>query len=86
MSVLGELNVDRVMITDGEGRALYDSFVQRPVEGDYVLVREVADALAGQDVFYSRYTDGMLISHAALPIMSYDIKWNLNFICVPMRI
>ena len=73
MSVLGELNVDRVMITDGEGRALYDSFVQRPVEGDYVLVREVADALAGQDVFYSRYTDGMLISHAALPIMSYDI-------------
>ena len=72
MSVLGELNVARVIITDGEGKALYDSLTQRSAQGSYVLFRETAEALAGRDVFFCRYTDGILVSHAAQPIMPYD--------------
>ena len=71
ISVLGDLNVSRVVITDGEGRALYDSLAQRSAVGQYVLLREAAEALAGQDVFYCSYADGLLISQAAAPIMLY---------------
>ena len=72
ISVLGDLNVARVVITDGEGLALYDSLTRRSAIGQYVLLREVAEALRGQDVIYSEYRDGQLISHAAMPIMPYD--------------
>ena len=71
MSVLGELNVARVVITDGEGKALYDSLDQQSAQGRYVLLREVSESLAGKDVIYCRYTDGLLESHAALPVMVY---------------
>ena len=54
MSVLGELNVARVVITDGEGKALYDSLDQQSAQGRYVLLREVSESLAGKDVIYCR--------------------------------
>ena len=72
ISVLGELNVARVVITDGEGRSLYDSLTKRSSVGQYVLLRETAEALRGQDVMYSEYREGQLISHAAMPIMAYN--------------
>ena len=71
MTILGELNVARVVITDREGKALYDSLSQRSAVGQYVLMREAAEALTGQDVVYCQYADGLLTSHAAMPIMSY---------------
>ena len=37
-----------------------------------MLLREVADALHAQNVIYCRYEDGMLVSHAAMPIMAYN--------------
>ena len=72
ISVLGDLNVTRVLIVDGEGCALYDSLTQRSAVGKFVLLREVAEAMAGQNVFYSRYADGLLTSYAAVPIYLYD--------------
>ena len=72
MSVLGDLNVARVVITDGTGKSLYDSLARRSSLGKYVLLRETAEALSGWDVFFCRYEDGILISHAAVPIMAYD--------------
>lgn len=71
ITVLGDLNVSRLVITDGEGRALYDSLTQRPAVGQFVLLREVTEALAGQDVFYCSYAAGQLLSQAAAPIMLY---------------
>jgi len=71
ISVLGDLNVARVVVTDGEGKSLYDSLTKRSSVGQYVLLRETAEALRGQDVIYSEYLDGQLISHAAMPIMAY---------------
>ena len=72
ISVLGDLNVSRVLVTDGEGKGLYDSLTKRSCVGQFVLLREVTTSLSGNDVFYSRYSDGVLESHAALPIMAYD--------------
>ena len=72
ISVLGDLNVARVVITDNEGLALYDSLTKRPAVGQYVLLREVADALHGNNVIYCLYDEGMLVSHTAMPIMAHS--------------
>lgn len=71
ISVLGELNVERVIVTDAAGLALYDSKTQQSAAGKQVLFREVMTALDGQDVLYCRYTDSALVSHGAMPIMQY---------------
>lgn len=71
ISVLGDLNVARVVITDGEGKVLYDSLDQRSAVGRYFLVEETVLALEGQNVFLCRYDNGQLESHAAMPIMAY---------------
>jgi len=71
MSVLGDLNASRVIITDDSGVALYDSLTQRSAVGKYVLLRETTEALRGQDVVYCRYADGVLVGHAASPITHY---------------
>lgn len=72
MSVLGNFNVARIIITDAEGFALYDSLTQRPAEGQFVLLKETTEALNGNDVFYCHYESALLISRAAVPIMSYE--------------
>ena len=72
ITVLGDLNVSRVIVTDGEGRALYDSLTSRTAEGKYVLLQEVSQALSCQDVLYYRYEDGLLVCRAAMPIVLYD--------------
>ncbi len=71
LSALGDLNASRVLVTDGEGRALYDSSSHHSAEGKYILWEEVRQALNVQDVCYCRYEDGRLISNAAVPIMVY---------------
>lgn len=71
MSVLGELNVSRVIITDGEGEAIYDSLRKRSCVGKLLLLPEVTSALSGNDVAYCKYADGEVICHAAVPIMFY---------------
>lgn len=71
ISVLGDLNVARIVITDGEGKVLYDSLDQRSAVGRYFLVQETVLALGGQNVFICRYDSGQLESHAAMPIMAY---------------
>ncbi len=68
MSALGEMNVSRVIVTNAEGLALYDSLTQRSCEGQYVLLQEVVSALWGNDVVYCTYAGGVLESHGAMPI------------------
>lgn len=66
ISVLGEMNVDRVLITDGAGLALYDS-AQEAED----LPAETASAYEGNDVVYCHYDDGVLFGYAAAPIVQY---------------
>ena len=75
ISVLGDLNVNRVLITDGAGVILYDSDAGDESEdtalGQYALLRPVAEALDGNNVFYCRYASGLLMSYAAAPVYLY---------------
>ncbi len=75
ISVLGDLNVNRVLITDGAGVILYDSDADDASEetalGQFALLRPVAEALDGNNVFYCRYASGLLMSYAAAPVYLY---------------
>ena len=76
ISVLGDLNVNRVLITDGAGVILYDFRRRRRVPrirpwGSMPCLRPVAEALDGNNVFYCRYASGLLMSYAAAPVYLY---------------
>lgn len=66
---MASLKVTRLIITDQHALVLYDSLNSQP-EG-YALLPEILRAMEGNDVFYSRYHDGVMLSHAATPIVSY---------------
>ncbi|MBR4289064.1 MAG: HAMP domain-containing histidine kinase [Oscillospiraceae bacterium] len=63
------LKVTRLIITDQSAMVLYDSVNAEP--GYYALFPEILCAMEGNDVFFSRYHDGVIQSHAATPIVSY---------------
>ena len=73
VSQMGSFRVTRLIITDHNGLALYDSMIADSTVGTYVLLPEVVQALAGSgyDVFSWRYHDGAMQSNAATPILSY---------------
>ena len=52
ISVLGDINVSRLLITDAEGKVLYDSSINQNAVGKYALLEAVAQALGGNDVFH----------------------------------
>ena len=64
------LRVTRLIITDKNGLALYDSY-KNSQQNKLMLLPEIVQALDGNDVFSSNYHDGALQSRAATPIISY---------------
>ena len=64
------LRVTRLIITDRNGIALYDSR-EDGQPNKLMLLPEIVQALDGNDVFSSNYHDGALQSRAATPIVSY---------------
>ena len=72
VSQMGSLRVNRLIITDQSGIAVYDDLGGSNAVGTYVLLPEVVSALECNDVFsWQYYSDGIMYSHAATPIMSY---------------
>lgn len=69
---IGNLNATRVLITDEVGLVVYDTMEENSAQGHYALLQEVVLALEGNDVFYSRYEEGSLISCAATPVLQGD--------------
>ena len=65
---IGSLKVHRLIITDHTGLTIYDSS-QSPSR--YTLLPEIICAMEGNDVFSCRYQDGVIQSHAAVPVISY---------------
>ena len=61
----------RVVIADQTGLVLYDSDTHIQAQQQFLLVPEVIQALDGNDVFSWYYHDGIMISYAASPIVSY---------------
>ena len=66
-----DLNVSRLIITDQNGQAIYDSLSNLSIVGRYVLFPEIITALEGNDVFYWNYHDGAMQSNAATPVYAY---------------
>lgn len=71
ISKIGSLRVTRIIITDHNGVAIYDSLESESSLGKYIILPEVTQALSGNDIFSWTYRDGIMRSHAATPIMSY---------------
>ena len=65
------LKYTRLLVTDLTGNAVYDS--TGAALGRYVLLPEIVDALAGNDVYFWEYGEGVTKSHAACPIVSHGI-------------
>ena len=68
MAVLEDNGLGRILVTDLNGRILYDS-EQETDEVRYALLQEIVYALGGRDVFHSSYHDGAFRSTAAAPVM-----------------
>ncbi len=71
VSQMGGLRVTRLLITDKNGRAVYDSLEENVAIGKYVLFPEVVLALKGNDIFSWSYHEGGMTSRAATPVISY---------------
>jgi len=71
VSQMESLKVTRMIVTDQNGIALYDSIGQ--AEGTYTLFPEILKALSGRgnNVFTCRYRNAALDSRAATPIVYY---------------
>lgn len=65
------LNVSRIIVTDYNGCAVYDSVNQSAVSNKYILYPEVVSALSGNDVVIWNYHNGVMQSRAAVPVYSY---------------
>ncbi len=69
ISQIDSLKVARLIVTDQDGKIIYDS---RPEEGKtHCLYPEVVQAIGGYDVFSSNYHSGAIRSRAATPILYY---------------
>lgn len=66
-----DLNVTRLIVTDQNMLVLYDTSTVSSVVGQYALFPEIVEALAGNDVFYSYYNNGVMRSTAAAPVYAY---------------
>ncbi len=72
ISVLGDMNVTRTIVTDQHAKILYDSLQNQNAQGKYVLFDEIVQALSGKDVFRCTYENGILQSFSAVPVMTRD--------------
>lgn len=71
ISKIGSLRVTRIIVTDHNGLAIYDSLQSESSLGNYIILPEVTQALRKNDIFTWTYHDGVMRSHAATPIVSY---------------
>lgn len=63
------LTLSRTLVTDGKGAVIFDTLTTEGTVGKLALLPEVVRALEGGDVFYAVYSDGVLQSKAAAPIL-----------------
>ena len=68
---MGSLRVSRTIIADHNGVILYDSAQTAQTDDGYIILPEIKETLAGNDVFTWQYHDGLMRSQASVPIYSY---------------
>ena len=64
------LRVDQIIVTDESLKIIYNSVetYNGPTPGE---ISEITDALTGKDVFSWHFNDGIMVSKAAVPVISY---------------
>ena len=67
--------LSRILVADGQGRALYDSGGREDGSGD------IAAALSGKVVFRSRFADSAFASSCAMPISSQGSTVGVVYLC-----
>ena len=70
LSQMPSMSVTRILVTDPSCAVIYDSAGEIN-EGSYALLPEIVESLAFNDVFSWNYSDGVMVSRAAIPILSY---------------
>jgi signal transduction histidine kinase len=80
MNQLDDMGLERIMVTDPAGMILYDTLEGGGTLHQYALLREVAEALNGQVVFYSAYRDGRFQSSAASPVVYRNVNIGAVFL------
>ena len=81
LALLDLRDLTRIIVTDSEGLAVYDSASENNISGKYVLYPELVRALGGQAVFYSHYTSEAFLSRAAMPVMSSGRTVGAVYVC-----
>ena len=71
VSQMSSLKVNRLIITDQSGVAVYDSADGNSTLGQYVLLPEIVTAAQGNKVFSWNYHAGAMLSRAAVPVYAY---------------
>ena len=71
ISQMHTLKVNRLIITNQSGVAVYDSAEQNSTRGEYVLFPEIVTAASGNNVFSWNYRAGTMLSRAAVPVYAY---------------
>ncbi|MGN1004129.1 MAG: sensor histidine kinase [Oscillospiraceae bacterium] len=80
MNQLDDAGLTRIIVTDDAGMILYDTVEGGGTLYQYALIREVADALGGNVVFYSAYADGRFQSRAAWPVVYRNVNIGAVFL------
>ncbi|MCL2084072.1 MAG: HAMP domain-containing histidine kinase [Oscillospiraceae bacterium] len=69
------------MVTDAAGFVLYDTALTDNAAGRYVLYREIYAALNEMDGFWSKFSQGVFQSKAAVPVMSRGRVIGAVYLC-----
>jgi len=80
MTLLDEMGLTRIIVTDAAGRVLYDTMEGEDGLSRYALLWEVAGALKGNDMFHSEFRNGAFYSRAAAPVVARGN--NIGAVCL----
>ena len=72
MTLVEETGISRVLVTDASGRVLYDTRETDGAIGRYAFYTELVQALRGEDVFYTEFSDKAFKSRAASPVIYHS--------------
>ena len=72
LSSVTETGVNRLLVTDPNGRILYDSRMEDGAVGMFAFYSEIAEALWGNDAFYCTYDEQGFFSRMAEPVVYHN--------------
>lgn len=68
---LKDITYSRLLVTDHNGKLIFDTSTQEQPANAYALFPEIVTAIKGNDVFSWHYRDGRMESRAAIPVYSF---------------